>query len=659
MDSPRFVSPPANQIDQLEKPFNEATKLVFEFFDNHLVREWEIYIHPHLNGLRPDFVLLNPKLGIAVFEVKDWDLNSAEYSLEEITDKNWILNVENENGENHLRIENPVQQIHKYKEEIYEIYCPRLAQNAGFAVITAGIICPFSEEEKVNNLLNPCLEKFGMLKFPKYNPISGKESIHSGDIPSVFPESARPNSFLMEEKLAKDMRNWLVEPDFASTQRQPLEFLDKEQLYLTKTRTASGYRRIKGPAGSGKSLILGARAAKLIGEGKNVLVVTFNITLLHYLMDITVRCPESLGKTREKITWLNFHMWCKRTAWEAEDEHNYKALWYDVKAYEEQISELRKHQEMPQLIKEKEIKRLKEIIQKELTQILEIKIPNYITSLIEQDDEFDEVDQLINRYDAILVDEGQDFLPSWWNLLRKICRPNGEMMLVADTTQDIYEKAKSWTDESMKNAGFLGGWNELKYSYRLPGKALEYAKAFALKFLPSDTRNLPGPPQGKLWGHYPCKLKWVQIMPEKALDTCLNEIILLAPSADPKLLSMADIIFLAESQEFGHEVVEKLKEKGINTIDTFDIDSKESQRKKMGFYMGDARIKATTLHSFKGWESRAIVIFIGKAFNNKSLSLVYTGLTRLKWHAESSFMTVVSSAEELAEYGKTWPEYSE
>ena len=56
-------------------------------------------------------------------------------------------NQENENGENHLRIENPVQQIHKYKEEIYELYCPRLAQNLGYAVITAGIIFPFSEEE--------------------------------------------------------------------------------------------------------------------------------------------------------------------------------------------------------------------------------------------------------------------------------------------------------------------------------------------------------------------------------------------------------------------------------------------------------------------------------------------------------------------------------
>ena len=30
--------------------------------------EWEMYIHPHLNGLRPDLVLLHPEFGIAVYE---------------------------------------------------------------------------------------------------------------------------------------------------------------------------------------------------------------------------------------------------------------------------------------------------------------------------------------------------------------------------------------------------------------------------------------------------------------------------------------------------------------------------------------------------------------------------------------------------------------
>ena len=79
----------------------------------------------------------------------------------------------------------------------------------------------------------------------------------------------------------------------------------------------------------------------------------------------------------------------------------------------------------------------------------------------------------------------------------------------------------------------------------------------------------------------------------------------------------------------------------------------------MGFYMGDARIKATTLHSFKGWESRAMVIFIGQSVDKKALALIYTGLTRLKRHPQGSYLTVVSCAPELIEYGKTWPNYVE
>ena len=79
----------------------------------------------------------------------------------------------------------------------------------------------------------------------------------------------------------------------------------------------------------------------------------------------------------------------------------------------------------------------------------------------------------------------------------------------------------------------------------------------------------------------------------------------------------------------------------------------------MAFYMGDARIKATTLHSFKGWESRALVIFIGSTVDPKALALIYTGLTRIKRHLEGSFLTVVSSANELKNYGKTWPKYEE
>jgi len=50
----RFVSPPVSEFDKLRQPLTAGERLVFEFFDKHLVEDWEIYIQPHLNGLRPD-----------------------------------------------------------------------------------------------------------------------------------------------------------------------------------------------------------------------------------------------------------------------------------------------------------------------------------------------------------------------------------------------------------------------------------------------------------------------------------------------------------------------------------------------------------------------------------------------------------------------------
>jgi len=211
----------------------------------------------------------------------------------------------------------------------------------------------------------------------------------------------------------------------------------------------------------------------------------------------------------------------------------------------------------------------------------------------------------------------------------------------------------------MKGAGFPGGkWAELKISYRLPPVALKYAREFARRFLPNDTTDLPEPAQGEL-DLYPCNLKWVHTNQKSALEVCQMEIFTMAPNAAPALLAIPDITFLTGSQKIGREVVRQIGTHGVRTVHTFGDDSRDSRRRKMGFFMGDSRIKATTLHSFKGWESRALVIFIGQSVDRKSLALIYTGLTRLKRHTEGSFLTIVSCANELREYGKTWPKYEE
>jgi hypothetical protein len=262
-----------------------------------------------------------------------------------------------------------------------------------------------------------------------------------------------------------------------------------------------------------------------------------------------------------------------------------------------------------------------------------------------------------SRYDAILVDEGQDFRLSWWSALRKACTPSGEMLLVADATQDVYGTASAWTDEAMKGAGFSGRWAELEVCYRLPDEALDKAAEFAALFLPDSARILPRRDQSSL-ALEPCDLRWVHVEVECAVQACVDEILRMVSMDGHEHYAIADLTFLCSSKSLGQQVVASLLESGIRCVHTFDDDERQSRRQKIGFYMGDARVKATTLHSFKGWESRSLVIYVGTSANEQSLALTYTGLTRIKRHPEGSSLTVVSSAQALRHYGETWPDFS-
>ena len=112
----------------------------------------------------------------------------------------------------------------------------------------------------------------------------------------------------------------------------------------------------------------------------------------------------------------------------------------------------------------------------------------------------------VTKYDALLVDEGQDFNLDWWNVLRKAIRPGGEYILVADETQDLYERAQYWTDRTMSGAGFPNGrWAHLTASYRLPPKLIPLLRDFISTFLPNRATNLPETEQLAL-SLYPAQL---------------------------------------------------------------------------------------------------------------------------------------------------------
>jgi hypothetical protein len=208
----------------------------------------------------------------------------------------------------------------------------------------------------------------------------------------------------------------------------------------------------------------------------------------------------------------------------------------------------------------------------------------------------------------------------------------------------------------MRGAGFVGNWARLAVSYRMPPSLVDYAREFAREFLPADTADLPVSHQLEL-ELAPCRLRWVQADPEAVAATAKTEAVAMLTARPEAALSVSDLTVLADSQELGECVVQLLQERGVRSVHTFAEDQRAGRRAKLAFFMGDARVKVTTLHSFKGWEARALLVCLGRAQEQRSRALLYAGLTRLKRHPNGSCLTVVCGDPDLALYGRTWPAF--
>ena len=622
----RLIDPPPESFDKLPTPLTDGERKVIRLFHQKLPAEWEIYVQPHLNGLRPDIVLLHPRVGVAVFEIKDWDLRAMRYYAKNGRDGRPMLMACDKRGKHFSReADNPINKILLYKEELFNLYCPRLDDQAGLAVITAGLVFPCSPSADVAGLFEPF--RTGVMRdHPQYFPIVGAEELSSGHVEALFPESARTTSHFMNDDIADDLRGWLKEPFFSQEQRQPLE-LDQRQRELATTRTDTGYRRIKGPAGCGKSVVLAARASSLAAAGKHTLVASFNITLLNYLRDLAVRHDAVRQVIRRQIDFLNFHHWCKRICHASGHADDCQELWRTSADGDDSDSE--------SVLSER------------------------LARLVEQIYREHEGSAVMPKYDAILVDEGQDFQPSWWRTLRLALKPRGEMVLVADKTQNIYGTAAKWTEDAMADAGFRGRWFELKISYRLPPAVIPLVRRFAEAFMTQEEVDIPEPKQLHI-EFSPVELRWVHVREQaNLLEACDLELQRMMKRLRPDT-ALTDITFLS-GKKMGRGLVQMLEDddKRLNVLHTFDDDPSRSRRQKRAFFQGDARIKATTVHSFKGWEARHLIVCVKSIEYPEDKTLLYTALTRLRDHEHGSCLTVVSCCHELRMYARSWPDYIE
>jgi hypothetical protein len=646
----RKVSPPRDQLRQLRQPLTEGEREVFDYFDQLLRPEWEIYVQPHLNGLRPDFVLLHPLVGIVVVEVKDWNLDAMGYQVVKEDDGAPRLYGIRDGKRFSLDAENPFNKIALYREEILNLYCPSFQNDPqnSLRVVAGLVIFTRANRSKVEQAFDKCIRYYGLDQHPDGTPNPKRNNCCIGgcdDMANRNWDSLRQliefasvrDRWGMSEEIAADLRHWLEEPEFSAEQRRDLP-LDAKQKDLATTRTASGYRRIKGPAGSGKSQVLAARASQVIlgNPDARVLVISFNITLLNYLQDLAVRWPHpGLSNVRCQADWLNFHAWCKRLCLTVGARDQYSRLWkghLDGKDENADVDE----------------------------QVYDREISNLVAGVIDQGG------PAIRCFDAILVDEGQDLRPEWWACLRKVLKDGGEMLLVADASQDIYGRNDLWTEKAMEGCGFAGDWVRLTGSHRIPAPLAPLVGDFARRYVDSTKADPPSEQTDFLDAlEGTCTLRWREVSAGCVAEAGFAEALRVAGFENPEPVPFPDVTIVVSSRRMGRRIVSLLEAKKIRSIHTFDTqsdkpDSRVERRKKLAFYKGDARVKVTTIHSFKGLETRALVICHSHEDRGKAWAeLLYTAMTRLKRSDRGSHLTVVTDDLTLADHGRLWPDFAE
>lgn len=616
--SPRIISPSREDWDDLPTPLTRGERQVAEWFDRHLPMGWEIYLQPRLNGLQPDFVLLHPDIGVAVYEVKDWNPDAARYFVE--TGKNGsVLMARYPNNRFPTPVavkSNPFLRVRDYKDYIHLLCTAAISgvsgnKFIGYGRITAGVIFTVGDSHFWRELGQNFTRRGDSNRL---YPVLGRDALNSGRLSWVFPEAANPREGVMTGQVADLLRGWLREPDFVRQQREPLPIPnDVQRRLVDRGPGETGLRRVKGPAGSGKSFALAARAARIAldfarqdkgkGNNKRVLVVGFNITLSNYLRGLSRRHLREWAADKvsysdarlayRKMIFTHFHEW---------------QSWHDL--YDEEA-----------------------------------------------------------KFDAILVDEGNDFSLKWWHELYDSLKPGGEMMLAFDQTQDIYRRAGAWTEDAMQGAGFRGRWNELRESYRCHETLMPALRYFANRFMQGIDVNLPVPAQPGLSETYPLTLRWVQIRENSDwVSVCVDELKTLQDSL-PTDSAYSDIVSLVPEHLDGFEFVQSVKDRlgvGMAHIFSDSRDEKARQREsrplKMAFWGGSGRMKAITVHSFKGWEARHLLIYIDAIQSDGDVNmavLFYTALTRLLRHDCGSLLTVVSSCPQLRSFGQQFFDFVE
>jgi hypothetical protein len=398
-------------------------KRLYSLLQNILPENFTVWYEPVVQGRYPDFTILADTFGLLVLEVKGW----YPKQISKATDQDLELLLTEDGHARVERVKNPIRQVREYAFALMDLLKkhPLLGNPEGEH---QGKLCfPCGYGALFTNIARPQLDEAGLAAiFPPEEVICRDELLaleQAQDdrrtiwrLEQLFP-ARFPFDPLTEDQLktihgvvhkevivkqvparADSVPEGRVLPEDAMV----LEVLDRRQEQAARS-LGDGHRVLFGVAGSGKTVLLLARAKLIAGQdaSKRVLVLCYNRPLAAYLHAQVAGDPGF-----RNVEVRTFHSWAH------------------------QRTGLRKRGNEP----------------------FESYGKRLVGALLSANG-WSEAE----RYDAILIDEAHDFDPDWFRCCTKALRDpqSSDLVIAVDGAQSLYGRPPAFTWKSV--GGHRGG----------------------------------------------------------------------------------------------------------------------------------------------------------------------------------------------------------
>lgn len=533
-------------FDVLGNPFRNAEIKVFRKIGEELGDGIvAFYSRPWL-GLKPngeeidgecDFVIADPESGVLVIEVKG---GAIEYDPEH---GSWTST--DRMGFRH-KIKNPVDQARTSKHQLLDKLRKPPADFTRYINIRHCVIFPDSVKPREDLALDMPKEIVCFMEDFEHNFrgwVKKRLDFTSPDGRTAEPPGSEGIRAL-EKLLARPFHLKAPIGHILREDEKEIETLTQQQYHVISMIEGIQRAALGGSAGTGKTVLAIEQTARYSERGIRTLFVCFNRSLAEFVKQRTTGFRG--------LTVSSFHSWCfdmiKKAGLKTPEDTDARDL------FEETVPEL-------------------------TLQALEL--------LPEQ------------RYDAIIVDEGQDFRPLWWPVLDSAFLEGGKGLLRVffDNNQTVYGNKVSLPGEITAIP------IKLSYNLRNTQRIHETAKIF---YAGSEVRAI---------GPLGLPVEWVCVDNETQLWL--------------KTLNYTREMISSEKMEPQQIAILTINEEGLRKLEEQNRKSNINLKTCRSEVSVESHVVLDTIRRFKGLE-RPMVILIAERHLIQEKELIYVGLTRAR-----------------------------